>query len=102
MVTVKPKRYFRMSVNSFDQISAPLLVDEPDVPSCSDGIDQENLEKDTQDSLIERLQNAVKNEEKFDELEVKKQTSETIFSDMYGAEIDLENNIELCKGQFSN
>ena len=91
-----------MSVNSFDQISAPLLVDEPDVPNCSDGIDQENLEKDTQDSLIERLQNAVKNEEKFDELEVKKQTSETIFSDMYGAEIDLENNIELCKGQLSN
>ena len=86
-------------MNSFDQISAPLLVTEPDTPNCSDGIDQENLEKDTQDSLITRLQNAVKNEDKFDQLEVKKQTSETIFADMYGEEIDLENNIELCKGK---
>ena len=89
---------FRMSVNSYNPISVPLSVTDPDVPNCADGIDQENLESETQESLITRLQNAVQNEEKFDELEVKKQTSETIFADIFGDEIDFEDNIELCKG----
>ena len=89
-----------MSLNSFNPISLPQTATEPDVPNCSDGIDQENLEMETQESLISRLQNAVKNEEKFGEVEVKRQSSETIFSDMFGEEIDLENNIELCKGNF--
>ena len=89
-----------MSVNSFNPISLPRPATEPDVPSCSDGIDQENLETETQESLISRLQNAVKNEEKFEEVEVKRQSSETIFSDMFGTEIDFEDNIELCKGNF--
>ena len=87
-----------MSVNSYNPISVPLSVSDPDVPVCADGIDQENIESETQESLITRLQNAVQNEDKFDELEVKKQTSETIFADMFGDEIDLEDNIELCKG----
>lgn len=87
-----------MSVNSYNPISFSLPVNDPDVPNCADGVDQENVESETQESLITRLQNAVQNEEKFDELEVKKQTSETIFADMFGEEIDFEDNIELCKG----
>ena len=87
-----------MSVNSFNPISVPVPVSEPDVPSCSDGIEQENLETETQESLITRLQNAVKNEERFNEIEIKKQSSETIFADIFGDEIDFEDNIELCKG----
>ena len=89
-----------MSVNSFKPITVPSPVSEPDVPSCTDGIDQENIEIAEQESLITRLQNAVQNEEKFDQIEVKKQTSETIFADLFGAEIDFEDNIELCKGNF--
>ena len=89
-----------MSLNSFNPISLSQPATEPDVPNCSDGIDRENLEMETQESLISRLQNAVKNEEKFGEVEVKRQSSETIFSDMFGEEIDLEDNIELCKGNF--
>ena len=61
-----------MSVNSYNPISVPLLVSDPDVPNCADGIDQENLESETQESLIIRLQNAIQNEEKLEELEVKK------------------------------
>ena len=87
-----------MSVNSYNPISLTFPVNDPDVPNCADGVDQENLESETQESLITRLQNAVQNEEKFDDLEVKKKTSETIFADIFGDEIDFEDNIELCKG----
>ena len=72
-----------MSVNSYNPISVPLSVSDPDVPNCADGVDQENLESETRESLITRLQNAIQNEEKFDEFEVRKQTSETIFADMF-------------------
>ena len=55
-----------MSLNSYNPISVPLSVSDPDVPNCDDGVDQENLESATQESLITRLQNAVQNEKKFD------------------------------------
>ena len=56
-----------MSVNSYNPISVTFPVSDSDVPNCADGVDQENLESETQESLITRLQNAVQNEEKFDD-----------------------------------